>query len=262
VVSGGGLLENGTVTSVEHNSRFGGTAGTTWTLGSPGAQTVEVSVKNLINTVTNTFFATATALSHFADDFSMNLGNWIEHDPDNLGSWVVQNGELIGDYNIGCGGTTCNQTQLLLAPHLQPGNVDWRMEVQSGLIEAYCCFNGGEMTNRAKFALWVSDSEKEIIDVGGWWIGIPVPASWDSSYVYHQAYPWHQKIGFLNAPVPTWFPNQWQTAALEKRGNTYTVFFNGLPLYSVTRTFSSAPQVGLQTYGKVRMDNFKLFILP
>jgi hypothetical protein len=117
------------------------------------------------------------------------------------------------------------------------------------------------MVNLGKFALWVSDSEKEIFEVGGGWQGLVAPTTSDFAYVYHQAYPWHA-IGAPNLSVATWLPSQWQTAALEKVGNEYRVYFNGVLLYSANRTFSSAPRIGLQTYGRVRMDDFKLYILP
>jgi hypothetical protein len=234
-------------------------AGATACAPAAASQTVVVVPLAAVSAVVE--YTCAGGGAQFTDDFSAGLGSWIVRDPDNLGSWSIQNGELIGDYNIVCGSPGCNQTQLLLASQFQPAAGDWRIEVQSGLVEAYCCFNGGAMVNLAKFALWVSDSEKEIFEVGAGWQGLVAPASSDSAYVYHQRYPW-QPVGFVNRPVSRWFPSQWQTAALEKRGNQYTVYWNGDALYTVTRAFSSSPKVGLQTYGKVRMDNFKLFIMP
>jgi hypothetical protein len=197
----------------------------------------------------------------YADDFSSTLANWVEKDPDNLGSWSIQGGALIGDYNIGCGSPGCHQTDLLLADQYQPGNQDWRMEVRSGLVQAYCCYNGGAMVNLAKFSLWVSNTEKEDIEVGKGWQGLQAPASMTSVDVGHQAYPWHG-IGSVTTTVPAWTPSQWQTAVLEKRGNQYTLYFNGVQVYSVTRTFSSAPKIGFRTYGMVKMDDFKLYTLP
>ncbi|MBK6781751.1 MAG: alpha/beta hydrolase [Gemmatimonadetes bacterium] len=113
----------------------------------------------------------------YSDDFAGGLGNWVEHDVNGLGSWTTQNNELIGDYGIGCGSPTCHQTQLILADALQPANngySNWRMEIQSGQVQAYCCFGGGSIVNLGKFALLVSDSEKEALDVGNAWnFGLP-----------------------------------------------------------------------------------------
>jgi len=198
----------------------------------------------------------------FSDDFSNNLGNWTVQNPDGLGSWSTPNSELIGDYDISCGGPSCNHTQLLLADALQPGSGNWRMEVQSNLVQAYCCYNGGAVVSFAKFVLWISNSQKEAIDVGYWWQGLTAPSSYNSVVASHESYPW---VSIGNPTLPTvlpWSPTQWQTGVLEKHGNTYTVYFNGQQIYSTTRTFPSAPKIGFSTYGKVRMDNFKLYTLP
>jgi len=209
----------------------------------------------------------------YSDDFASGLGNWVEHDVNGLGSWTTQNNELIGDYNIGCGSPTCHQTQLILADALQPANngySNWRMEIQSGQVQAYCCFNGGAIVNLGKFALLVSDTEKEALDIGNAWNnGVQPPASMTVAYAAHQAYPWFQ-VAFQSVTVPTWNPNQWQTAILEKVGNQYSVYFkgnndtstNGTLIYTTTRTFSGPVKLGFSTYGKVRLDNFKLYELP
>ncbi len=209
----------------------------------------------------------------YSDDFSSGLGNWVEIDPDGLGSWTIQNGELFGDYNIGCGAVPCKQTQLLLADALQPvnnGYSNWRMEVQSGLVQAYCCFNNGAIVNLGKFVLYVSDTEKEPFDIGWVWnFGVQPPLSLTSALVSHQSYPWAQ-VGYVTQTVPSWNPHQWQTAILEKVGNQYTAYFkgnsdqspNGVQMYSVSRTFSGPVKIGFSTYGGVRMDNFKLYRLP
>ena len=209
----------------------------------------------------------------YSDDFSGGLGNWVEIDPDGYGSWTTQNGELFGDYNIGCGSPYCNQTQLLLADALQPvnnGYSNWRMEVQSGLVQAYCCFNGGAMANLGKFALYVSNAEKEQFDAGWVWnFGLQPPLSLTTALASHQAYPWTQ-IGYVTPTVPSWNPHQWQTVILEKVGNQYTTYFkgnsdlspNGVQMYSVSRTFSGPVKIGFSTYGGVLMDNFKLYRLP
>lgn len=196
----------------------------------------------------------------YADDFSNGLGNWLSVGG---GSWSTPNNELIGDYNIGCGSITCSQADLLLIDPLQPGNRNWRMEVKSNRVEAYCCYNGGAQANFAKFSVFVSANEKDDFEVGNSWVPESVtPATTDSLWFGLQAYyPWHW-IGNGYLVVPTWQTDQWQTAALEKRGNQLTLYWNGIQVYTVTRSYSSAPKVGLHTYGKVRMDDFKLYALP
>ena len=193
----------------------------------------------------------------YADDFSAGLGNWVVHDPDGLASWTIVNGTILGDYNIGCGSSNCNQTQLLLVDSLQPGNIDWRLEVHALLETAY----SGLMIQAGKFALYLSDSEKESIESGYSWPGSSAPATADSVYASHQAFPW-QGVGYVVQAVSSWSTAAPQLVVLEKRGNVYTLFFNGVQVYAVTRTFSAAPKVGFSTYGGVRMDNFKLYALP
>ena len=197
----------------------------------------------------------------YSDDFSQGLSNWVIHNPDGFGSWTTQNNELFGDYNIGCGYYTCYQTQLILADNLQPGTGNWRIEVQSGLVQAYCCYNGGAVGNLAKFALYFSDSQKEAMDIGMSWQGTIAPPTTSTAYYAHQSYPWVQ-LAYQQVTVPQWSPAGWQTAALEKIGTTYTLYFNNQPLYTFQRNFATPPKVGFSTYGQVRMDNFKLYRLP
>jgi len=214
----------------------------------------------------NTIIGNAVAIQaappvlRYADDFSGSLGNWVVVDPDGLGSWALVGGALVGDYNIGCGSPPCNQTQLLLVDSLQPGAGNWRLEVQSLLDTAYS-IGAGSMINVANFALYVTDGEKEVIGAGRGWPGLTPPATEDSAYANHQAYPW-SSVGYTVAAVPTWSTSTPQTVVFEKQGNLYTISFNGQVLYSVTRSFSAAPKVGFNTYGRFKVDNFKLYLLP
>lgn len=218
-----------------------------------------VVTMNQARSVTATFEPEATL--RYSDTFAGTLSNWTEKDPDGFGTWVIEGERIVGDYDIGCGSSTCNQTQLLLVDALQPGASNWRMEVESHLVQAYCCFNGGAIVNLAKFSLYVSDSEKEQIEIGFSWPGTVAPSSTTDLYVAHQAYPW-SPVGSSAPVVAEWQPAAAQTVRLEKRGNVYTAFFNGVAVYTTTRTFSAPPKVGFTTYGKVRMDNFKLYSLP
>jgi len=222
---------------------------------------IEATATSLTKASSNPFTVAAapTGTLIYSDAFSGTLANWVEVDPGNGGTWSIVGGELIGDYDIGCGTSSCHHTQLLLANQYQPGAADWRMEVQSGLIQAYCCVNGGAMSNAAKFVLYVSDTEKEAISVGYGWQGTNAPATEDTIYSSHSAYPWAD-VATIHHQI-NWTPQQPQSVAMEKRGNTYTVYFNGQLVYTTTRTFSSPPRVGFSTYGAVRMDNFAIYSL-
>ncbi len=198
----------------------------------------------------------------FSDAFSADLGNWVARGG---GNWTINsNNELVGDYDIGCGSSGCPQAQLLIADQFQPallGIPNWRLVVRSGPQLAYCCYNGGAIVNLAKFSLWISDSQKDAMDVGGAWQGTVLPASMSTAFAAHQTYPWVQ-LAYETVSVPVWHPSEWQEVALEKRGNQYTVFFNGVQLYQVTRTFAQEPRVGFSTYGAVRLDDARLYRLP
>ena len=204
----------------------------------------------------------------FSDDFSNGLASWVEIDPDGLGTWVTQYDPvtqdyfLLGDYNIGCGSTFCNQTELLLANQFQPpANSNWRMEVRTGLVEAYCCYNGGAMVNVGKFSLWASQGEKEDIEIGGYWQGLSDPGNQTFVQVLHQVFPWSALAKYQIA-TSSWDPNTRQTVALERIGNEYRAYFNDILVYAVTRSFANPPKIGLHTYGTVKMADFKLYILP
>jgi hypothetical protein len=257
-VSGGGSLSATSGVTDEN-----GLVQAKWTIGASGEQVVEARVRN--GTLAAARF-TATVLTRqllLQDDFSHGLGNWVVKDPDNLASWITENDELIGDYNIGCGSRQCSQTDLVLADHLKPpAGVNWRMEIQSGLIEAYCCYNGGAMANLAKVGVWVSNEERDFIEVGDLWQGESAPESWASGYFYHQADHPITIGGSAALALPTWHPAEWQYVALERHGNTYTLYWNDQEVYSFTRSYSQPPTIGFHTYGRVRLDNFKLYRIP
>ena len=207
------------------------------------------------------YSSVGTAVLRYSDSFSGTLANWVERDPENDGSWSISNGSLVGDYGISCGSPTCNHTLLLLADSLQPAGINWRMEVRSLRDTAQCCFNGGGMMSLGKFALWVADGEKEAFSIGFSWPGLSPPATFDSAYANLDRFPW-ANVGSGRMAVPTWSTALPQAVVLEKRGNTYRAFFNGVLLYTVTRTFSTAPKIGFETYGRVRMDDFRLYLIP
>lgn len=47
--------------------------------------------------------------------------------------------------------------------------------------------------------------------------------------------------------------------ALEKIGNTYNTYFNGQLVQTLTATLGVTPKVGLHVYGKMLIDNFRLY---
>lgn len=262
----------GTVTGgMQYTDSQGKAVPTAWMVGGVGSTNQLVAKVELIGPpadehvakVTFTVTATDPEVLVFSDDFSSGLGNWVTRAPGG-GSWWTSNNELFGDYNIGCGSSGCPHVYLLLSDTYQLGDQNWRAEIQSGLTQSYCCYNGGAITNVAKFGLWVSDSEKEAIEVGAWWQGLNAPTSADFAYVSHQRYPWTwvNSPSNFSYPVTPWTPAQFQTATLTKQGNEYIVTWNGEEIYRVTRTFSSPPKISFKTYGGVRMDNFKLYRLP
>jgi hypothetical protein len=257
---------------MQYTNAQGQASPTSWTVGDVGSTNqlvakVEYLAPGSFPNVAEVTFAVLAQPAEIlvvSDDFSNGLGKWIERDPNDLGSWWTSNDELFGDYAIGCGSPGCHHVYLLLADAYQPGNQNWRVEIQSGLTVAYCCFNGGAVTNVAKVGLWVSDTEKESFDIGGWWQGLTAPSTANFAYVSHQAYEWtwvNSPVNF-SYPVTTWSPAQFQTVTLARQGNDYIVTWNGQEIYRTTRTFSAPPKIGLETYGAVRMDNFKLYRLP
>lgn len=195
----------------------------------------------------------------YADDFTSGLGNWNEFGG---GIWTGTGGEVIGDYNISCGGPSCPQADLVLSDAYQPGNANWRMEVESGLVQAYCCFQGGAWVNLAKFGLWVSPSSKEAYEVGWQWYPLnALQPTADSVYSFPQSYPW-STAGATFAHVPRFGSSGWQRAALERKADSLFMFFNDQLVARWRSVLPVSPKVGLHTYGKVRMRKFRLYSLP
>lgn len=191
----------------------------------------------------------------FAEDFSSILANWRLVTG---GSWTIQNGRLVGEYDIGCGSYGCSQSDLLLTDALQPGNADWRAEVEFTQV-AYPYSSSYNMTYaQAFFSLYVSSTEKMYVRYGWDTRNTPMPAQLTQLYVDARYFPWGNLVHSGTMTVAPWRPLEWNTAALEKRGDTYTMFFNGEAISTFQATFSQPPKVGLHVYGKSVLDNFKL----
>jgi hypothetical protein len=166
----------------------------------------------------------------------------------------------VGEYDISCGSSGCAQSQLLLVDALQPTVPNWRAEVQFTQV-AYPYSPSYNLTwSWAWFALWVSDAEKTQVGAGMEAFNVPMPATLDSIEWWRYEYPWHS-VAFGNVTAPTWTPTLWNTVALEKIGDQYTLYFNGQQLYSFTGSFSQAPKIGFNVYGKCELDNFRLLAL-
>jgi len=195
----------------------------------------------------------------YSDDFSRGLANWTMRGG---GSWSIVDDRLVGEYDIGCGSVFCSQSQLLLVDEFQPAVADWRAEIQFTEVR-YPYSAAYDLTYAvATFSLWVSDSEKDQIWVGYDVRNTPMPPSLDEVYVLHQrGMPWAHLRTAPADQVPSWIPSGLNTAALEKRGNQYKVFFNGLEMYSFTGAYSTTPKIGFNVYGKNVLDNFVLTAL-
>lgn len=199
----------------------------------------------------------------FSDGFSGDLSNW--WNPTGEGSWTIEGGRLVGDYGIGCGSIGCPHADLLLNSVHMPPSGNWRAEVETILGEHYCCSNGGAIGNTGTFSVWAGPNEKDAFGTGfSWYGGSPVPITSNEVYWAHGTYyPWTQAPGGYGVrDVGPWDPHQPQTIALEKVGSVYTLKWNGITLYAVTRAFSVTPSVGFSTYGRVTLDNFRLYALP
>jgi pimeloyl-ACP methyl ester carboxylesterase len=202
-------------------------------------------------------FGTIALATTLSDDFSSGLGNWFSRS----GSWTASAGTLVGEYDIACGSTGCPQGVLELRSDLQPAaGKDWRAEIQFSKV-AYPYSSSYNLTYaQLAFSLYVSSSERQYLWLGQATNNEVMPATYSTLGIDHRnGLPWSY-IGGGTVPVAPWAPTAWNTAALEKRGNQYTVFFNGVQVYSFIGGFSQAPKIGFQVYGKLVADNFKLTV--
>jgi hypothetical protein len=205
--------------------------------------------------------AAATSNLLLEDDFSGTLAKWTTSSDG--GTWAVSEGTLVGEYDIVCGSNSCSHSDILLANASQPGSADWRMEVQFTSVR-YPYSSEYDLTYaHAVFSVYASATEKMAITVGWGTRNVSMPATLDSvQYGVQIGMPWvHQEGGGTFASA-RWSPGSWNTAAVEKRGNSYTVYFNGQVMQTFTKTFTTTPKVGLHIYGKLVADNFRLYQLP
>lgn len=186
----------------------------------------------------------------FRDDFSGNLSAWKR-----MGDWTTRAGRLYVDYDVRCGGKTCDQADLILDDVHQPqgdyaASVDFIRTVNAQHPDLYVA--------GASFILWRDRNAKLAIEIGGagwkYWGGRQSEISvtiqrWAGSWqlVMQQSFPY------------TWDPDQWHTARIEKQGDRYSLFVDDQFLTDYRDTFlNGTGQIGLHAYGTKRLDNFVL----
>lgn len=251
----GNVLTGRTVTWSSSNTAAATVSGSGIVTGiGPGVAQISAASEGRTGSATVTVNSASTTL--YSDAFSNGLANWVVRS----GTWTLLGGSLQAEYDIACGSPSCPQGILLLSDALQPTTSNWRAEIQLTQVR-YNYGPGYDLTlANATFSLWVSDSEK--LAVGGGYAvnNSAMPSSLSQVQWSVQRFPWSSVTGGTTNVTP-WSPAQWNTFAIEKRGNQYTIFFNGISLQSFTYSFSQAPKIGLQVYGRYLLDNFKLIRL-
>ena len=188
----------------------------------------------------------------FIDDFSSDLSAWI----DMRGSdWSITYNELYGNYGISCGSTVCPQGDFILRDEYQPsGNyrasVDFIRTVDASHLDYFQAIGN--------FALWQDSNNKISISIGG--------SGWDSwggqqSQIQVNIQEWDGswETTLSETLDYDWDPDEWHTASIEKNGNVYSLFIDGVYLAQYEDTFLNGEgKIGLHTYGSKRLDNFRL----
>ena len=192
----------------------------------------------------------------FTDEFTNDLSSWT-----NLfgmeKEWWLENGELRGNYNIGCGSVGCRQSDLILKSQYQLPD-HWRASVrfirnQTMGYDHYCAVGS--------FSIWLSNSgnRRLVFDMGGAgfnnWGG---PQTNVGVWIqYWNGYAWS---GITSSNYNyLWNPEDWHEAALEKQGNVYTISMDDMVTHVYTDTvMNGAGEVGFHAYGTRRYDRFML----
>ena len=206
-------------------------------------------------TVTARFDAAVTSSTNpLTDSFDAGLANWTTVS----GTWTTSSGTLIGEYDISCGSSGCDQGDLLLKDALQPTG-DWKVEAQMSSVR-YPYSAGYDLTYAlATFSVYATANDRLAFSAGWGINNAPMPQTLDSLQVYiSRGMPWQALSVSATKPVAVWAPSQWNTVALEKLGTTYRLYFNGALMQTVTATLAVTPKVGFHVYGKMLVDNFKL----
>jgi len=222
----------------------------------PGVTTVTGTVDQ-VSAAAYVTVRDTTAGTLVADDFGAGLGKWIVRGDTIHEDWTTQNGELIGEYDIGCGAPTCEQGDLLLRDSLQPGAINWEADVEFSTIADSVNPAYNLVYADAYWSLWVSDTEQVQLGVGWAVNNVPMPTMLDSAQWTIASYPWSQLAGGV-MPVPSWQPAAWNTASLVKTGQEYALYLNGSLVSTYTSTLSALPKLGFHVYGRIRLSHFIL----
>ena len=195
----------------------------------------------------------------FTDEFSNDLSAWT-----NLfgvaSEWWVENGELRGNYNIGCGSVGCRQSDLILRHQYQIPD-HWRASIWFKRNQTLGGYN--HYTATGVFSIWMSNSSNRrlFFDIGGggWnWGGLQTNGRVDIQYWNGSAW---SGIAVKNFSC-LWNPDEWHKASLEKHGNVYTTWMDDLVTYVYTDTvMNGVGEVGFHAYGTHQYDHFTLVSL-
>lgn len=115
----------------------------------------------------------------FHDDFedpALSQGQWTAYGTP-YGTYQFSGGEAKLNWNIGCGSTTCEQLTLVAPNSAQPGNRDFRVELDVRAFTSYPSYNGGAWSASGRFAFFNTPTEKMQVTVGPSAVGTPVPPS-------------------------------------------------------------------------------------
>lgn len=217
-------------------------------------QKLEENMKKALIILLYLFLFTNLSLSAqaFEDDFSGDLSAW----QDMFGNhWNIIDGNLIGNYGLGCGSSTCSQADLILNDQYQLED-NWEANIDFTFIQTIGYSN--HASAGVEFTLWNSSNKRIIIGMGG--------GGWNyNGSQLNEVFASVQEFDGTWDPlkydtlIVAWDPQQWHQAKLTKQNNKYKLFFNNQLVIEYTDVFLNEPvKLGLHTYGSKKLDNFKL----
>jgi hypothetical protein len=192
----------------------------------------------------------------FQDRFdtpSTLIANWDQFD----GTWQVESGILIGTYSIGCGAPGCPQAQLIVKPDRMPAGTRWRASVDFTYDRTDWGAGYDIRRSGASVSLFQSVAVKHQFGVDESSTTADLPVTMTSINWAHQRFPW-TNLGSGRPTSLPWQPRGWNTVTLERDGATYRLYFNGQLLYTTNITDLASPRVGINVYGRSRLDNFRI----
>jgi alpha-tubulin suppressor-like RCC1 family protein len=194
--------------------------------------------------------ASAAALL-YADDFDGPLTAWIQllDDAEGASHWTATDGRLAGYYPASLAASTNTHSFLLLADAYQLTG-DWDASVDF-------TWNDETHTAIADFGLWLNSSAKLSVAAATSGTSDSLAQSTISTSVRFWDGSWHDEQS-LNVPL-LWTPTAWNTATLQKRGETYRLLINDKEVlqYSDARLHGQG-KLGLHTSGAQLLDTFLL----